>query len=78
MAPASQFEAIAELRRRLERMTAHGDPQTAVLPFGIEAVDGHLPGGGLCLGHLHEIIEAGRQRTCRDRHHFRRRNSGAA
>jgi protein ImuA len=27
--------------------------------FGIAAVDGHLPGGGLCRGHLHEIIEAG-------------------
>jgi protein ImuA len=59
MAPASQPAAIAELRRRLERMTAHGGNKVAVLPFGIEAVDGHLPGGGLCLGHLHEIIEAG-------------------
>ena len=30
-----------------------------MLPFGVEAVDEHLPGGGLALGHLHEVIEAG-------------------
>jgi hypothetical protein len=40
-------------------MTAHGGNKAAVLPFGIAAVDGQLPGGGLCRGHLHEIIEAG-------------------
>jgi protein ImuA len=59
MAPASQPAAIAELRRRLERMTAHGGSKAGVLPFGIEGVDTRLPGGGLCLGHLHEIVEAG-------------------
>jgi protein ImuA len=59
MAPASQPAAIAELRRRLERMTGHGGSKAVVLPFGIEAVDTRLPGGGLCLGHLHEIVEAG-------------------
>ena len=59
MALASQPAAIAELRARLERMTAHGGSTAAVLPFGIEAIDEHLPGGGLCLGHLHEVIEAG-------------------
>jgi hypothetical protein len=59
MALASQPAAIAELRTRLERMTAHGGSPAAALPFGIEAVDGHLPGGGLCLGHLHEVTEAG-------------------
>jgi protein ImuA len=59
MAPASQPAAIAELRARLERMTAHGGGTAAALPFGIEAVDEHLPGGGLCLGHLHEVMEAG-------------------
>ena len=59
MAPASQPAAIAELRARLERMSAHGGSTAGVLPFGIEAIDGHLPGGGLGLGHLHEVIEAG-------------------
>jgi hypothetical protein len=59
MAPASQPAVVAELRARLERMTAHGGSTAAALPFGIEAIDEHLPGGGLCLGHLHEVIEAG-------------------
>ncbi|MGI4745498.1 MAG: hypothetical protein ACRYFY_05565, partial [Janthinobacterium lividum] len=31
----------------------------AVLPFGIAAVDLHLPGGGLALGAVHEIAGAG-------------------
>jgi hypothetical protein len=26
------------------------------VPFGVSAMDGHLPGGGLALGHLHEVI----------------------
>ena len=47
MALASQPAAIAELRARLERMTGHGGSMAAALPFGIEAIDEHLPGGGL-------------------------------
>jgi hypothetical protein len=35
MALASQPAAIAELRARLERMTAHGASAAGVLPFGI-------------------------------------------
>lgn len=30
-----------------------------VLPFGIEAVDRRLPGGGLSLGALHEVAGGG-------------------
>jgi protein ImuA len=41
-------------------MEAHGRPAGAVLPFSVPAVDDHLPGGGLMLGHLHEVIEDGR------------------
>jgi hypothetical protein len=59
MALASQPAAIAELRARLERMAGHGGNTAAALPFGIEDMDEHLPGGGLCLGHLHEVMEAG-------------------
>jgi protein ImuA len=59
MAPASQPIAIAQLRRRLERMHEHAGRERAVLPFGANAIDQRLPSGGLLLGHLHEVIEAG-------------------
>ena len=43
MALASQPAAIAELRARLERMTAHGGSTAGALPFGVETVDGDAP-----------------------------------
>jgi protein ImuA len=59
MALASPPTAIAELRRKLEQMESHGSGERAVLPFGVAAIDERLPGGGLELGHLHEIMEGG-------------------
>jgi len=59
MAPASLRTRIVELRRWLEHAERHGAVERSVLPFGVAEVDTHLPGGGLALGHLHEIIEAG-------------------
>jgi hypothetical protein len=59
MATASPSTPIADLRRQLERMESHGRTQSAVLPFGVTAVDERLPGGGLQLGHLHEVTESG-------------------
>jgi hypothetical protein len=59
MALASPPTAVAELRRWLERVEAHGRTEQAVLPFGLDAIDRSLPQGGLPLGHLHEVIEAG-------------------
>jgi protein ImuA len=60
MAPASPPTPIAELRQWLARAEACGHAQTGVLPFGVDGLDGHLPGGGLALGHLHEVMEVGR------------------
>jgi protein ImuA len=59
MALASHPTAIAELRRTLERMESHGGSARGVLPFGVPEIDTPLPGGGLPLGHLHEILEGG-------------------
>ncbi len=51
--------ALAELRRSLERMESHAGKSYEVLPFGLQALDQHLPRGGLTRGALHEVIEAG-------------------
>src|SRR6266404_6167445 len=39
--------------RRIEQPARHG-----VLPFGVAAIDQALPGGGLALGAVHEILGA--------------------
>jgi len=46
-------EVIDELRRLMARNSA---AQTRPLPFGLPALDAHLPQGGLTCGALHEII----------------------
>lgn len=49
-----QASIIAELRARIaevEGTTRRGE----VCPFGVAAIDAHLPGGGLATGVLHEI-----------------------
>jgi protein ImuA len=43
---------IGELRRLLPRMEGFTKP----LPFGLAALDSHLPEGGLTCGGLHEIV----------------------
>jgi protein ImuA len=51
-------EVIDDLRRQIERLGgAHGARKS--LPFGVPALDRHLPGRGLTLGSLHEVIEDG-------------------
>src|SRR3954447_5072256 len=49
---------VLRLREWLER--AQGAPeQASILPFGLEAIDRHLLGGGLALRRLHECMEGG-------------------
>ncbi|MBF9194623.1 ImuA family protein [Microvirga terrestris] len=55
---AGQQVAIADLREQIERM--EGDKRhRPVLPFGVYTLDQHLPNGGLALGAVHEVVEAG-------------------
>jgi len=51
---SSSLDALRERIRHLERPARHG-----VLPFGVGAIDDVLPGGGLALGAVHEILGRG-------------------
>ena len=49
-------QAVVALRERVRHLDAGADRSKAgTLPFGLPALDDHLPGGGLALGALHEI-----------------------
>ena len=50
----SSLTALRDRIRQIEHPARHG-----VLPFGVAALDGALPGGGLALGAVHEILGAG-------------------
>lgn len=52
-------EVVEALRQRLRQIERGGRPRAGVLPFGLAALDGHLPEGGLALGALHEVGGAG-------------------
>ncbi|MGZ3305138.1 MAG: ImuA family protein [Asticcacaulis sp.] len=48
---------IDQLRRHIDRLEG-ARRAVGVLPFGVAAIDEHLPGGGLALGALHEMTGA--------------------
>ncbi|HVC57254.1 MAG TPA: hypothetical protein VND95_14955 [Stellaceae bacterium] len=50
MSRAASISALRERIRQIEGPARHG-----VLPFGVDAIDAALPGGGLARGALHEI-----------------------
>jgi protein ImuA len=51
--------ALADLRRRIERLERPASFAHGVHPFGIAAIDAHLPAGGLARGALHETMGGG-------------------
>ena len=54
MPSAATLTALRDRIRLLEQPVRHG-----VLPFGAAPIDAALPGGGLALGALHEIVGVG-------------------
>src|SRR3954453_5126840 len=50
---------LAALRASIARVGRPAKTAGAALPFGVEAVDRHLPGCGLALGALHEVASGG-------------------
>ena len=50
---------LVDLQDRIRRIERDGAARHGVLPFGIAAIDRALPGGGLALGAVHEILGAG-------------------
>ncbi|CUX53377.1 hypothetical protein AGR7C_Lc190015 [Agrobacterium deltaense Zutra 3/1] len=56
---ADQLLVVEELRERLERIGNGPERLHETLPFGVDAIDHHLPGGGLKLGCLHELSGGG-------------------
>jgi protein ImuA len=49
---------LVHLRHQIDRL-ASPTGERKMLPFGIDAIDQALPGGGLALGAVHEITEQG-------------------
>jgi protein ImuA len=56
LGPRSRAEVMEDLRRLLPRL--EGGRDARALPFGLPALDAHLPHGGLALGALHEVVPA--------------------
>ena len=50
---------IEELRERIRRLEGAAGRRRLVLPFGLKAINRHLP-GGLALGALHEVAGGGK------------------
>lgn len=54
-APRDRAGVLADLRAHIRRIEGTGGEGGRTLPFGVEAIDAHLPDGGLPLGCLHAV-----------------------
>ena len=59
MTSAGHNIALSDLRRRIVSLERSARAARPPLAFGIEAIDRHLPWGGLPLGSVHECVESG-------------------
>lgn len=60
MSPPDIAPLLVDLRRRIRALERPIPPTGRPnLPFGIGAIDAHLPDGGLALGALHEVMGGG-------------------
>lgn len=59
MSDAGHNQALSDLRRRVVLLERASRARRGALAFGVEALDRHLPWGGLPLGQLHEVVESG-------------------
>jgi protein ImuA len=55
----AQPSIIEEIRSKIQRLEGSPARARTVLPFGVEAIDSRLPGGGLAVGALHEVAGGG-------------------
>lgn len=59
MTHAGHNVALADLRRRIVALDRSARAKRGTLAFGVEAIDKHLPWGGLPLGQVHEFVGSG-------------------
>ncbi len=59
MRTSTPLPVLKALRERIQRLEGGAARPRTALPFGIKAIDQHLPEGGLALGALHEVVGGG-------------------
>jgi protein ImuA len=59
MRTSASLPVLNALRERIQRLEGGAARTRTVLPFGLQAIDQHLPEGGLALGALHEVAGGG-------------------
>ena len=60
MRTSASLPVLNALRERIQRLEGGAARTRTVLPFGHQAIDQHLPEGGLALGALHEVAGGGK------------------
>lgn len=56
MSRAHHPRVIEDLRDRIAHLEGSTGRKAVVLPFGVAEIDTRLPGGGLAVGALHEVV----------------------